>query len=104
MLDHYLLSLLIWLPMLGGVLALAVGGDHYPNRARVIALVTSLISIVLCAYLFWNFDTTTSVMQFQEHIPWITAYDINYSLGIDGISLLLILLTNFTTLLVILEA
>lgn len=104
MFDHYLLSLLIWLPMLGGVLALAIGGDHYPNRARIIAIITSLISAVFCVRLFVGFDTTTSAMQFQEHISWIPAYGINYALGIDGISLLLILLTNFTTLLVILAA
>lgn len=104
MLDHYLLSLLIWLPMLGGVLALAIGGDHYPNRARVIALITSLLSAALCVRLYLGFDTATSLMQFQQHVPWIQAYNINYSLGVDGVSLLLILLTNFTTMLVILAA
>lgn len=104
MLDHYLLSLLIWLPILGGTLALAIGGDHYPNRARIIAIITSLFSVILCTYLYWHFDNTTSAMQFQQHVAWINAYKINYSLGVDGISLLLILLTNFTTLLVILAA
>lgn len=104
MLDHYLLSLLIWLPVLGGMLALAVGGDHYPNRARVIAIITALLSAALCVYMVVHFDLNTSAMQFQQQVSWITAYNINYSLGVDGVSLLLILLTNFTTLLVILAA
>jgi len=104
MLQNHLLSLLIWLPVLGGVLALAAGGDKYPARARVIALITSLVCIALCVPLYLGFDPRTSAMQFQENVPWITAYNINYALGVDGISLPLIFLTMFTTLLVILAA
>lgn len=104
MLSHHLLSLLIWLPMLGGILAIAVGGDEHPDRARIVALITTLICWGLCVLLYLGFDNSSSAMQFKEFVPWIKAYNINYSLGVDGISLPLILLSNFTTLLVILAA
>jgi NADH-quinone oxidoreductase subunit M len=103
-LHNHLLSLLIWLPVLGGVLAIAFNGDRYPQRARIIALITSLITLLLCIPLYLDFNPALSSMQFQENIPWITVYNINYSLGVDGISLPLIILTVFTTLLVILAA
>src|SRR5262245_56436985 len=105
MFTHFILSLLIWLPMLGGALALASGGgDLHPNRARVIALITSLICMALCVPLYLGFNPNSGAMQFQENIPWIKAYSINYALGVDGISLPLILLTMFTTLLVIMAS
>ncbi len=104
MLTQHLLSVLIWLPIMGGVLAMALGGERHPERARIIALIFSITSLFLCIPLLVNFDTTASAMQFQEHFSWIPAYNINYALGVDGISLPLIILTNFTTLLVILAA
>lgn len=102
--KSHLLSLLIWLPVVGAVCAIAVNGDAYPTRARVVALITSLLSIALCIPLYLGFNPELSSMQFQENIPWITAYNVNYSLGVDGVSLPLILLSIFTTLLVILAA
>jgi NADH-quinone oxidoreductase subunit M len=104
LLKSHLLSLLIWLPIVGAVGAVAVDGDHYPTRARVVALMTSLLSIGLCIPLYLGFNPALSSMQFQENVPWITAFNVNYALGVDGISLPLILLTVFTTLLVILAA
>ena len=102
--KNHLLSLLIWLPVLGGVIAVAIDGDRYPQRARITALITCLVTLALCIPLYLDFNPALSRMQFQENIPWISVYNINYSLGIDGISLPLILLTIFTTLLVILAA
>lgn len=102
--HSHLLSLLIWLPILGAVLAVAVNGDEYPQRARWVALVTSLVSLALCIPLYLGFDPHLSSMQFQENVSWISAYRVNYALGVDGISLPLILLTIFTTLLVVLAA
>ncbi len=102
--NHYILSVLIWLPMFGGALALASGGDQHPNRARLIALIVSIISLALCVPLYLGFDNNSGLMQFQQHAIWIRAYDIHYSLGVDGISLPLIMLTTFTTLLVIMAA
>lgn len=105
MLNHIpLLSLLIWLPVLGSVIVLLLSNDQHPNRARVAALITSIITVALCIPLYLGFDTSTSAMQFVEHLDWIPSYGIHYDLGADGISLPLIILTNYTTLLVILAS
>lgn len=99
-----LLSILIWLPVIGSVFVLMSGGDAYANRARIIALIISIIALALCIPLYLGFDLTTANMQFKEHIDWIPSYGIHYDLGIDGISLALIILTNYTTLLVVLSS
>jgi NADH-quinone oxidoreductase subunit M len=104
LLQHYLLSLLIWFPIVGAVAVIVAKGDTYPQRARVIALITSLISIALCIPLYLGFNPAWSGMQFQENVAWISAFNVNYALGVDGVSLPLVLLTVFTTLLVILAA
>lgn len=105
MFSHWpLLSLLIWIPVIGGIVVLFVRGDENADRARVVALIFSLINVALCIPLYLGFDKNTYLMQFTEHLNWIPAYGINYSLGMDGISLPLILLTVFTTLLVILSS
>jgi NADH-quinone oxidoreductase subunit M len=102
MLTHLpLLSLLIWLPVFGAIAVLFTGGDRHANRARFIALITAILSLMLCVPLYLGFDGNSYAMQFQEHLPWITAYGINYNLGVDGISTPLIILTTFTTLLVV---
>jgi len=96
-----LLSLLIWLPVAGGVALLAM--DALGNRGcRVTALIVSLLTFVLSLSLYTHFDFTTAAMQFQENVPWIDAFSVNYHLGVDGISVPLIILTTFTTVLVIL--
>lgn len=98
-----LLSLMIWTPLIGAVLTLFGGGDdEHANRARWIALITAVIGLLYCIPAYLGFDNHSYQMQFQEHIPWISAYGINYSLGVDGISLPLIFLTSLTTLLVVL--
>ena len=100
--DLSLLSLVIWLPIIGGGLVLAVGGDKNPALAKLIALVFSVLTFAVSIPLYTSFDITTADMQFVEKLSWIAAFDINYHLGIDGISMPLILLTTFTTILVIL--
>lgn len=105
MFDHLpLLSLLIWTPVIGAVLVLLTGGDTHAQKARWIALMTSIITLALCIPLYWGFSNNTYLMQFQEHFPWIPAYGIHYDLGVDGISAPLIILTVFTTLLVVIAA
>jgi len=99
-----ILSLMIWLPFIGGILVLFTGGDKNANRARVIALIFSLFNIGLSVVLYKNFDLHTYAMQFQENLNWIPAYGIHYALGVDGIAMPLILLTVFTTLLVVLAS
>ena len=98
-----LLSLIIWLPIAGGVWVLYKGaqGDEQAIRNHSLGITTATFILSLLLYL--GFDTTTHTMQFEERLPWITAFDIQYHLGIDGISLPLILLTTFTTVLVILQ-
>lgn len=99
-----LLSTLIWTPIVGGVLVLLTGNDENPTRARVIALITSLLTVAICVPLYLNFDTNTFAFQFRETLSWIPSYKINYDIGVDGISMPLIILTVYTTLLVILAS
>jgi NADH-quinone oxidoreductase subunit M len=105
MMTHWpILSLMIWLPVIGGICVLFTGGDKNANSARIIALLFSLANIVLSVFLYKDFDLSTYAMQFQENLNWIPAYGIHYALGIDGIAMPLILLTVFTTLLVVLAS
>ncbi|USQ13481.1 NADH-quinone oxidoreductase subunit M [Legionella lytica] len=99
---HYLLNLLVWLPILGGVFVLLAGDDRNPNNARYLALFTVVLCLLLCVPLVGGFDTKALGMQYLEEYPWIPSLGISYSLGIDGLSLLLIILSIFTNLVVIL--
>jgi len=96
--DWPLLSLLIWLPIIGGGLVTMSG----EAGARRLALVFALITFGLTLPLYAGFDTTTAQMQFQESWPWLPSFNIHYALGIDGIALPLIMLTAFVTVLVVL--
>jgi NADH-quinone oxidoreductase subunit M len=97
-----LLSIVIWLPIIAGLIVLCTGGDRNASAARWLALLGALAGFVVALPLYWGFDPQSTQMQFVENIPWIESYNINYHLGIDGISLLLILLNCFTTVLVVL--
>lgn len=99
--DLHLLSLVIWTPVLGGIFVLLFGKDEQAPVARWIALAVSIVTFILAIPLYTGFDTSTYQMQFVEKLPWIGAFNIFYSLGIDGISMPLILLTAFTTILVV---
>jgi NADH-quinone oxidoreductase subunit M len=101
MADLSLLSVLIWLPILGGIWVLIVG-DNQAAAVRPIALVVSLLTFFLSLPLYFGFDTSTAAMQFTEQLAWIPAFSINYNLGVDGFSMPLIILTTFTTVLVVL--
>jgi len=95
--DWPLLSLVIWLPIVGGVFVL-MSGD---TGARRLALTFAVATFVLSLLLYGGFDTSTAQMQFTEFQPWLPSFNVNYHLGIDGIALPLILLTTFVTVLVI---
>jgi NADH-quinone oxidoreductase subunit M len=95
--DWPLLSLLIWVPILGGVLVLMAG----EAGARRLALTFALVTLGLTIPLYAGFDTSTADIQFREFVPWIEAFNVHYHLGIDGISLPLIMLTAFVTVLVV---
>ncbi len=97
-----LLSLLIWVPILGGALTLLLGAK--PNTARWFALLVGLVSFALSALLYQRYDHGNGLMQFVERHAWVPSYHINYALGVDGISVALIVLTALTTVLVIIGA
>ena len=98
-----LLSTLIWLPILGGIAVLALG-DRRVALARWVALATALATLALSIPLYTGFDTTTAAFQFVEQLPWIPAFNATYYLGVDGISLPLVLLTTFVTVPVVIAA
>jgi len=98
-----LLSLLIWVPILGGIATLAFG-ERQPTAARWFALLVSLVTLALCVPLYRGYDASNGLMQLVEQHAWVPAYKINYSLGVDGISIALIALTALTTTLVIIGA
>jgi NADH-quinone oxidoreductase subunit M len=92
----HLLSILIWLPIGAGLLVLVLG-DQRIEAGRWLALCASLLTLGLSVPLWAHFDTTTALPQFTEHLPWIPRFDAWYGLGVDGISLPLIVLTAFMT-------
>ncbi|HEY5789094.1 MAG TPA: NADH-quinone oxidoreductase subunit M [Gammaproteobacteria bacterium] len=98
-----LLSLTVWLPILGGFAVLA-SGESQPERTRRLALLVSVLTFIASIPLWSGFDSSTAQMQFVERLPWVERFKIEYFLGIDGISMPLILLTTFTTVLVVLAA
>ncbi len=96
-----LLSLAIWVPIVGGLLVLATGADRNAPMARMLALATSVVGFLVTIPLYTGFDTSTSDMQFVEIARWIPAFNIHYYLGVDGLSVLFVLLNSFITIMVI---
>lgn len=98
--DLPILSMTIWLPIIGGLLVLG-SGDKAPNVSRWLALVVAVATFLVSLPLYSGFDASTAQMQFVEKVAWIPSFDVNYYLGVDGISMPLILLTTFISILVI---
>ena len=96
-----LLSTVVWVPILAGLLVLALAPDRKPALARRLAMAGALAGFVVALPLWTQFDSAAHGMQFVERTLWIERFNIHYHLGIDGISLLLILLNSFTTVLVV---
>src|SRR4030066_2443064 len=101
MLTQNLLSLAIWLPILGGVAVLATGSDARAPLARSLSLIVALATFAVTIPLYTGFNPHTAAMQFVELGDWIPAFNVHYHLGIDGISLLLWLLSSFTSIIVV---
>ncbi len=99
MFDGYLLSVLIWLPIIGGIVTL-FSGDTL--GARPVALLVSAVTFFISLLLWTGFNPEGYQMQFVEFMPWIESFKINYHLGVDGISMPLILLNTLTTVLIVL--
>ena len=96
------ISVVIWLPILFGILVLATGDDKNAPLARLLALAGSVLGLAVTLPLYTGFNTSTSNMQFVELHDWITRFNIHYYLGVDGISMLFILLNSFFTVIVVL--
>ncbi len=100
--DYPILSASIWLPILSGVLVLATGNDRNATLARWMALAGSIASFLVTLPLWTRFNREDGGFQFEEGLNWIPSFNIHYHLGVDGIAVPLILLTSFTTVIVVL--
>jgi len=96
-----LLSLAIWLPIAFGIFIIAVGRDENPGLVRVVSLIGAIASLIVTIPLITQFDNAAHGMQFVESATWIARFNANYLLGIDGISLWLVILTAFITVIVV---
>jgi NADH-quinone oxidoreductase subunit M len=100
---NHLLSLLIWLPIVGAVPVLAAGSGR-PNAARWIALLVAVLTFAASLFLLPQYDAAAGGMQLAESHLWIAALDVHYGLAVDGIAVALIVLTTFVSILVIVGA
>lgn len=99
-----ILSLAIWTPIFFGVVLLAIGRDEQAASVRWVALIGALVSFLITIPLYTGFDTATSAMQFVEKAGWIARFNVNYHVGVDGISLWFVLLTAFINVVVIIAS
>ena len=99
-----ILSLAIFLPIVGGALLLALGRDEHAKAVRWVALAIAVASFLVTLPLISGFNTATAAMQFVENQPWIERFNINYHLGLDGISMWFVPLTAFITVIVVVAA
>ena len=97
----YWLSLAVWVPIVAGIVVMATGGDRNAHLARPLALVGAAAGFLITIPLYTRFNAATSAMQFVERSPWIERFNVYYHLGVDGISVLFILLNSFITVLVV---
>ena len=97
-----LLSLAIWVPVFSGLVVLLTGSDRNSPLARGLALLGAVAGLLVTLPLYSGFNTTTPAMQFVELLPWIRRFNVNYYLGVDGISMLFVILNSFITIIVVL--
>jgi len=98
--EFPLLTLTIWLPIIGGLVVLA-NGEKSRDIARWTALAFACVTFLVSLGLWIGFDASTAQMQFVERTPWIPTFNVEYFLGVDGISMPLIVLTTFITIFVV---
>ncbi|WP_180683654.1 NADH-quinone oxidoreductase subunit M [Tepidicella baoligensis] len=99
-----LLSLAIWTPILFGVVLLAIGRDEHAGMVRWIALIGALLGLAVTIPLYTGFEVGSAAMQFVEKAVWIERFNVHYHLAVDGISLWLVLLTAFITVIVVIAS
>ena len=94
-----ILSLLTFLPLVGAVFILTIRGDDdiVARNTRFVAFWTTGINFLLSLYLWFNFDTSTADFQFVEKFEWMPILGLSYHMGVDGISMLFVLLTTLLT-------
>ena len=100
--SGYLLSLAIWTPIVAGLVVLFTGSDRNAPLARGLALFGAVLGLLVTLPLYTGFDKATSAMQFVEQASWIAPFNVNYHLGVDGISMPFVILNAFITILVVL--
>ena len=91
-----ILSVVVWLPIFGGIAVMLLGSER-AQLGKQVALGTSIVTFVLSLPLWTGFDFDSAAMQFVENVPWIERFNAYYALGVDGISMPLVLLTTFLT-------
>ena len=104
-----LLSLSIWIPIVGGLAVMTTGSDKADmaersaaaNLTRWLALIAAVAGFLVTIPLYAGFDPSTAALQFVENVPWIERYKIDYYLGVDGLSMWFVMLNSFTTILVV---
>ena len=99
-----LLSLAIWTPIAFGLVLLALGRDDQARAVRWLALIGATVSLLVTLPLYGGFKLGTSAMQFVEKGVWIDRFNVNYHLGLDGISLWFVLLTAFINVVVVIAS
>ncbi|MEI7426373.1 MAG: NADH-quinone oxidoreductase subunit M [Betaproteobacteria bacterium] len=97
-----ILSLAIWMPIVFGLIILGSGSDTNKSYVRWMSLFAATLSFIITLPLVIDFDTANAGMQFVENIPWVERYDLNYLLGVDGISVWFVVLTAFINVIVVL--
>jgi len=97
-----LLSLAIWVPILAGFVVLATGSDRNAPLARMLSLIGAVAGLLVTIPLYTGFDMRTPAMQFVELATWIPRFNVNYHLGVDGISMPFVILNSFITVTVVL--
>jgi NADH-quinone oxidoreductase subunit M len=102
MFGGHLLSVLIWLPIIGGFLVMGLGKQL--EAVKWLALGVSVLTFLVSIPLWTNFQTGIATMQFVERAPWIATIHAQFYIGVDGISMPLIILTTFTTVLIVISS
>lgn len=98
------LSLAIWVPIVAGVALLPLGKPAQASLVRWLALIGAVLGLLVTLPLYTGFDTTTAQMQFVEKASWIPTFNIQYHLGVDGLSFWFIPLTAFITVIVVIAS
>ncbi|QIE24388.1 NADH-quinone oxidoreductase subunit M [Caballeronia sp. SBC1] len=99
-----ILSLAIWLPIIVGILVLAIGNDSNPGPSRWLALIGSILGLIVTIPLITGFDNSSAALQFEEKSVWIERFNISYHLGVDGLSMWFVVLTALITVITVISA